>query len=86
MLTNFSPVEIGAQDRLRGQYVPGPVHHVSQDWGVILWAPSNGAEPQLKRANLRKGYAHAELARAVCDARSEAKNVAAHAEAEWPDA
>jgi hypothetical protein len=67
-------------------YVPGPKHHVNQDWGVILWAPSSGAPPQLKRANLRKGWAHAELARAVCDARSEAGNVAAHQEAEWPDA
>lgn len=67
-------------------YVPGPKHHVSQDWGVILWAPSNGDAPQLKRANLRKGFAHAQLARAVCDARSEAKNTAAHLEAEWPDA
>jgi hypothetical protein len=68
------------------RYVPGPKHHVSQEWGVILWAPSNGDAPQLKRANLRKGYAHAQLARAVVDARSEAKNVAAHFEAEWPDA
>lgn len=82
----------GAQtlDATRGAdgtwYVPGPKHHVSQDWGVILWAPSNGDAPQLKRANLRKGFAHAQLARAVCDARSEAKNVAAHYEAEWPDA
>lgn len=67
-------------------YLPGPKHHVNQDWGVILWAPSNGDAPQLKRANLRKGFAHAQLARAVCDARSEAGNVAAHAEAEWPDA
>lgn len=67
-------------------YESGPKHHVSQDWGVILWAPSNGDAPQLKRANLRKGYAHAQLARAVVDARSEAKNVAAHFEAEWPDA
>ena len=67
-------------------YESGPKHHVSQDWGVILWAPSNGDAPQLKRANLRKGFEHAKLARAVCDARSEAKNVAAHQEAEWPDA
>lgn len=67
-------------------YVPGPKHHVNQDWGIILWAPSNGAAPQLKRANLRKGLAHAQLARAVCDARSESGNVAAFAEAEWPDA
>ncbi len=67
-------------------YVPGPKHHVNQDWGVILWAPSDGAAPQLKRVNLRKGFAHAKLARAVVDARSEGKNVAAHAEADWPDA
>lgn len=71
----------------RGEpYVPGPKHHVSQDWGVILWAPSNGDAPALKRANLRKGFEHAMLARAVVDARSEGKNVAAHAEADWPDA
>ena len=65
-------------------YIPGPKHHVSQDWGVVLWMPSDGATPALKRCNLRKGYEHALLARAVCDARSEAKNVAAHGEAEWP--
>lgn len=67
-------------------YQRGPKDYVSQDWGVILWAPSDGAEPQLKRCNLRKGFAHAMLARQVCDARSEGKSVAAHAEAEWPDA
>lgn len=67
-------------------YVAGPKHHVNQDWGVILWAPSDGAEPQLKRVNLRKGMAHAKLARAVVDARSEGKNIAAHHEADWPDA
>lgn len=65
-------------------YVSGPKHHVSQDWGVVLWMPSDGAEPKLKRCNLRKGFDHALLARAVCDARSEAKNVASHGEAEWP--
>lgn len=64
-------------------YVPGPKHHVSQDWGVVLWAPSSGEPARLKRCNLRKGFDHAMLARAVCDARSEAKNVAAHGEAEW---
>jgi hypothetical protein len=50
---------------------------------VVLWAPSNGEPPQLKRCNLTKGFAHAQLARQVCDARSEAKNVAAHGEATW---
>ena len=67
-------------------YQAGPKHHVSQEWGVILWAPSDGGAPQLKRVNLVKGFQHAVLARAVCDARSEGKSVAAHAEAEWPDA
>jgi hypothetical protein len=67
-------------------YVPGPKHHVNQQWGVILWAPSDGGAPQLKRVNLVKGFQHAVLARAVCDARSEGKSVAAHAEAEWPGA
>lgn len=66
-----------------GSYVPGPKHHVSQDWGVVLWAPSSGKPARLKRCNLRKGFEHAQLARAVCDARSEAKSVAAHGEAEW---
>lgn len=64
-------------------YVPGPKHHVNQQWGVVLWMPSNGDEPALKRCNLVKGWEHAQLARAVCDARSEAKNVAAHGEAMW---
>jgi hypothetical protein len=65
------------------RYVPGPKHHVNQDWGVVLWAPSSGEPARLKRCNLRKGFEHAQLARQVCDARSEAKNVAAHGEAEW---
>lgn len=65
------------------QYVKGPKHYVNQQWGVVLWAPSNGEPPQLKRCNIAKGFAHAQLARAVCDARSEAKNVAAHGEAMW---
>jgi hypothetical protein len=64
-------------------YAPGPKHHVNQQWGVVLWMPSNGDEPALKRCNLVKGWEHAQLARAVCDARSEAKNVAAHGEAMW---
>jgi hypothetical protein len=64
-------------------YAPGPKTRVNQQWGVVLWAPSNGEPPQLKRCNIVKGFAHAQLARAVCDARSEAKNVAAHGEAMW---
>lgn len=68
------------------EYVPGPKHHVNQQWGVILWAPSSGEAPQLKRCNLTTGFQQALLARQVCDARSESKNVAAHTEAEWPNA
>jgi hypothetical protein len=64
-------------------YVDGPKYHVDQQWGVVLWAPSNGEPPQLKRCNITRGFAHAQLARTVCDARSEAKNVAAHGEAMW---
>lgn len=64
-------------------YVTGPRYKVNQQWGVVLWMPSNGDAPQLKRCNLAKGLQHARLARAVCDARSEAKNVAAHGEAMW---
>jgi hypothetical protein len=66
-------------------YVPGPKFHVSQDWGVIMRMPADGGAPELSRCNLRVGLAHAELARAVCDARSEGKSVAAHREAIWPD-
>lgn len=65
------------------EYVPGPKYHVSQQWGVLLHSPADGAPPVLKRVNLVKGMAYAKLARAVCDARSESKSVAAHAEAEW---
>lgn len=81
MLTNFSPAEIGAQDALRGQYVPGPLHYVSQDWAIILHMPADGAPPNLYPANLTKGLAAARVARQVCDMRSEAKSVAAHEEA-----
>lgn len=82
MLTNYNPDDM-AQGRVP-LYALGPKHHVSQEWGVVLWMPADGGEPQLKRVNLRKGFAHALLARQVCDARSEAKNVAAHGEAVWP--
>lgn len=73
-------------DDTRAGYVPGPVHHVDQEWGVVLHMPSDGsAPPELRRVNLVKGWSHALLARAVCDARSEAKNVAADGESLWLD-
>jgi hypothetical protein len=66
-------------------YVPGPKHHVSQQWGVVLHMPQDGAPPALKRVNIQAGLRAARLARAVCDERSEGKSVATHGEAEWPE-
>lgn len=66
-----------------GCYLPGPKHHVSQQWGIILRMPADGGAPELIRVNLVKGFEHAALARAVCDARSEAKSVAAFGESVW---
>jgi hypothetical protein len=66
-------------------YVPGPKHHVSQQWGVVLHMPQDGASPALKRVNIQAGLRAARLARAVCDERSEGKSVATHGEAEWPE-
>lgn len=64
-------------------YVPGPKHHVSQQWGIVLRMPADGGEPELIRVNVEKGFAHAMLARQVVDARAEAKSVAAFGEAVW---
>lgn len=64
-------------------YVPGPKYHVSQQWGIVLHMPADGGEPRLVRVNIEKGFAHAMLAKQVCDARSEAKSVAAFGEAAW---
>lgn len=66
-------------------YVPGPKHHVSQEWGVVLHMPQDGAPPALKRVNIQAGLRAARLARAVCDERSEGKSVATHGEANWPE-
>lgn len=66
-------------------YVPGPKHHVSQEWGVVLHMPQDGAPPALKRVNIQAGLRAARLARAVCDERSEGKSVATHGEADWPE-
>lgn len=65
------------------RYIQGPKYHVNQGWAVLLHMPSDGAPPVLKRVNLAKGILYAQLARQVCDARSEAKGVAAHREAQW---
>lgn len=64
-------------------YVPGPAHHVSQEVGIVLRMPADGSTPELRKIDLVKGLAHAHLARAVVDARSEAKNVQAFRESVW---
>lgn len=66
-------------------YADGPLHGVSQEWGVVMRMPSDGGEPELIRANLTRGLADARLARAVCDSRSEGKSKATLNEAVWPD-
>jgi hypothetical protein len=73
------------QPAQRAEYIPGPKHHVSQQWGVVLHMPQDGAPPALKRVNIQAGLRAARLARAVCDERSEGKSVATHGEAEWPE-
>lgn len=64
-------------------YVRGPGWHVDQQWGIVLRMPADGAAPELRRANLVRGYQDALLAVAVCEARSEGKSVAADDESLW---
>lgn len=67
-------------------YVVGPRSKVHQQWGVILHMPADGErEMRLMRVNLQRGLELAQLARRVCDARSESKSVAAFGEAMWPE-
>ncbi len=78
-------VYASAELMLKGSgYIPGPKFHVSQQWGVVLHMPQDGKPPVLKRVNLVAGLRAAQLARQVCDERSEGKSVATHGEAEWP--
>lgn len=83
MLINYP----GAEKMLAGSewYAPGPKHHVSQEWGVVLHMPQDGAPPALKRVNIQAALRAARLARAACDERSEGKSVATHGEANWPE-
>lgn len=64
-------------------YVPGPLHHVDQQSAILLRMPSDGAAPYLQRVDLAVGRRWAELARAVVDARSEARSKDTFALAEW---
>jgi hypothetical protein len=65
------------------RYIPGPLHHVDQEWGIVLRMPSDGAPPSLMRANLEIGRRDAERANLVIESRSQGKNKNAFGEAEW---
>lgn len=64
-------------------YTRGPGWHVDQEWGIVLRMPADGGAPELRRANLVRGYQDALLAVAVCEARAQGKSVYAHDESVW---
>jgi hypothetical protein len=72
-------------DGLNHDYVPGPLHHVDQETAILLRMPSDGSPPFLSRVDLAMGRRWAELARAVVDARSEARSVKTFGLAEWTE-
>lgn len=55
-------------------YAPGPYGGVDSGYGVVLVMPSDGGTPYLRRADLRRGWANAQLARAIVDERSWARS------------
>lgn len=67
-----------------GAYVPGPFHHVNQRKGVVMVAPSDGAAPYLRRADLERGWSNALLARRIVDERAYGKSREREALAAWP--
>jgi len=67
------------------KYIAGPREYVSQEWGAVLHAPSDGAPPRLIRLSLAEAMEDARLARKVCDARSRGKAVGTHAAAVWAE-
>lgn len=68
------------------EYTPGPLHHVDQQWGVVLHAPSSGEAPKLLRINLELGRRDARRALDVIESRSQGKSKDAFGEAVWDDA
>lgn len=73
------------EGRLPGEkyYERGPLHHVDQQWGVVLRMPSDGSAPSLMRANLEIGRRDAERANLVIESRAQGKSKDAFGEAEW---
>lgn len=64
-------------------YEPGPLHHVSQEVGVVLHMPADGSPPVLHRADIQQGLEWAHLARKVCDVRSAAASVGSMQASVW---
>jgi hypothetical protein len=66
-------------------YEPGPRElGVDLSEGVVLWAPSDGGTPYLRRADLERGWGIAKLCREVMDERAYGKSAAREAESHWP--
>lgn len=90
----FSWLEIDAQLAtyarsewmLSGQtYEHGPLQYVDLAEGVVLHAPSDGAPPFLRRADLARGWGIAQLCRQVLDERSYAEGVERIGLSHWPE-
>jgi hypothetical protein len=64
-------------------YIKGPVHHVDLKVGVVLRAPSDGAAPYLRKADLEFGWKVAQKAREITEMRSYGKSVERQQFAEW---
>lgn len=66
-----------------GNYVPGPLHMVNQERGVVLHMPSDGGPPRLLRADLMRGWSNALLARRIMDERAYGKGAERFSLAAW---
>lgn len=67
----------------------GPIDYVDLTEGVILHMPSGPneegkQEPRLRRADLTRGWRALQLARQVCDVRSDGKSAGRERESYWP--
>lgn len=72
-------------DDARTGYIPGPLHHVDQESGILLRAPSDGAPPFLQRVHLATGLDWALLTKANMEARSRGKSRALDALTVWSE-
>lgn len=64
-------------------YEPGPLYYVSQDEGVILHVPSDGAPASLDRADLQEGWRTCQLAAEIIKQRAYGTSVARKSRISW---